>query len=174
MTRARYVLIMGVHHDNFDLWDSKYQPWNSVNIGPKRDMLGEWKRAALKNDMRFWRFLPSRVFVVVVSTGVRRGPDRPEGGCAFTTRISKPMAKANGGTVTIPHNSTPSGSPVIPNTSRSTTSRTVVRDFLHLDYARTYATQWAQRIQDVIEKLTILTSSTRTAIPRNPSAAKER
>ena len=27
---ARYFMAMGVHHDNFDCWDSKYQPWNSV------------------------------------------------------------------------------------------------------------------------------------------------
>ena len=32
---ARYFMTLGNHHDNFDLWDSKYQPWNSVNMGPK-------------------------------------------------------------------------------------------------------------------------------------------
>ncbi len=32
---ARYFMAMGAHHDNFDCWDSKYQPWNSVNVGPK-------------------------------------------------------------------------------------------------------------------------------------------
>ena len=32
---ARYFMGMANHHDNFDLWDSKYQPWNSVAIGPK-------------------------------------------------------------------------------------------------------------------------------------------
>ena len=31
---ARYFMAMGVHHDNFDCWDSKYQPWNSVRVGP--------------------------------------------------------------------------------------------------------------------------------------------
>ena len=30
---ARYLMIQGVHHDNFDLWNSKYQPWNAVNMG---------------------------------------------------------------------------------------------------------------------------------------------
>lgn len=39
---ARYLFILGVHHDNYDLWNSRYQPWNSVNIGPHRDLLGEW------------------------------------------------------------------------------------------------------------------------------------
>ncbi|MDP4208156.1 MAG: alpha-L-fucosidase [Bacteroidota bacterium] len=50
---ARFLMIQGVHHDNFDLWDSRYQPWNSVNIGPKRDLIGEWAKACRANGMRF-------------------------------------------------------------------------------------------------------------------------
>ncbi|MCM1254682.1 MAG: alpha-L-fucosidase [Duncaniella sp.] len=50
---ARFLLIQGVHHDNYDLWDSQYQPWNSVNIGPKRDILKEWVEACHKNELRF-------------------------------------------------------------------------------------------------------------------------
>lgn len=50
---ARFLMIQGVHHDNYDLWDSKYQPWNSVNIGPKRDLIGEWAKACRANGMRF-------------------------------------------------------------------------------------------------------------------------
>lgn len=50
---ARYVLAQGQHHDNFDNWNSKYQPWNSVNIGPHRDVVGDWKKAADKQGMRF-------------------------------------------------------------------------------------------------------------------------
>ena len=50
---ARFLMIQGVHHDNYDLWDSKYHTWNSVNIGPKRDLLGEWEKACRANNMRF-------------------------------------------------------------------------------------------------------------------------
>jgi alpha-L-fucosidase len=50
---ARYVIAQGMHHDNFDLWDSKYQPWNAVRIGPQRDIVGGWKKAADKEGMRF-------------------------------------------------------------------------------------------------------------------------
>jgi alpha-L-fucosidase len=50
---ARFLLIQGVHHDNFDLWNSKYQPWNSVNIGPKRDLVNEWAKACRANNMHF-------------------------------------------------------------------------------------------------------------------------
>ena len=50
---AQYFFALGNHHDNFDLWDSKYQRWNSVNIGPKRDILAEWAAAAKKNGLPF-------------------------------------------------------------------------------------------------------------------------
>ena len=42
---ARYFMTLANHHDNFDLWNSPYQEWNSVNIGPKRDLVGEWSQA---------------------------------------------------------------------------------------------------------------------------------
>jgi len=45
---AQYFFVLGNHHDNYDLWDSKYQPWNSKNIGPHRDILAEWAKAAKK------------------------------------------------------------------------------------------------------------------------------
>ena len=48
---AKYFMVLGNHHDNFDLWDSQYQPWNSKNIGPKRDVMDEWARAAKANDL---------------------------------------------------------------------------------------------------------------------------
>jgi alpha-L-fucosidase len=50
---ARYFMAMGDHHDNFDNFDSKYQPWNSVNVGPKVDVVGTWEKAARQHDLRF-------------------------------------------------------------------------------------------------------------------------
>lgn len=50
---ARFLIIQAVHHDQFDMWNSKYQPWNSVRIGPKRDFMAEWEQAARKAGMRF-------------------------------------------------------------------------------------------------------------------------
>jgi alpha-L-fucosidase len=35
-TGAQYFFAMANHHDNLDLWDSKYQEWNSVRVGPKK------------------------------------------------------------------------------------------------------------------------------------------
>jgi alpha-L-fucosidase len=50
---ARFLMIQGVHHDNYDMWNSRYQPWNSVNIGPKRDFIGEWAKACRANGLHY-------------------------------------------------------------------------------------------------------------------------
>lgn len=50
---AKYFVSMGVHHDNFDLWDSKHHRWNAVKTGPKRDIVGAWRDAALRAGLRF-------------------------------------------------------------------------------------------------------------------------
>lgn len=50
---AKYFVALANHHDNLDLWDSKYHNWNSVNMGPKRDIVGEWKKAAEARGLRF-------------------------------------------------------------------------------------------------------------------------
>ena len=50
---AGYIVPVATFHDNFDLWDSKYQRWNSVNMGPEKDIVGMWKYAALTNGLRF-------------------------------------------------------------------------------------------------------------------------
>jgi alpha-L-fucosidase len=50
---AKYFMAMANHHDNFDMYDSKYQPWNSVAIGPKKDIIGMWALAARRNGLRF-------------------------------------------------------------------------------------------------------------------------
>ena len=48
---AQYFFVLGNHHDNYDLWDSKYQQWNSVNIGPKKDLIDGWAKAAKKHGL---------------------------------------------------------------------------------------------------------------------------
>ena len=50
---AEYLVALATHHDNFDCWHSKYQPWNCVNIGPKRDIVGTWEKVARSNGLRF-------------------------------------------------------------------------------------------------------------------------
>ncbi len=50
---ARYFVSMGSHHDNFFLWNSKLHKWNAVNLGPHRDVVGQWQQAAKKHGLRF-------------------------------------------------------------------------------------------------------------------------
>jgi len=50
---AKFFVAMADHHDNFDNWDSKYQPWNSVNMGPMKDIIAGWAKAARDNGLPF-------------------------------------------------------------------------------------------------------------------------
>jgi len=50
---AKYFVSMGVHHDNFDLWNSKFHRWNAVQMGPHRDIVGDWQKAAKKQGLPF-------------------------------------------------------------------------------------------------------------------------
>ncbi|KFC58796.1 alpha-L-fucosidase [Flavobacterium gilvum] len=50
---AKYFMILAVHHDHFDDFNSTYQKWNSVNIGPKRDIVGDFRESARKYNMPF-------------------------------------------------------------------------------------------------------------------------
>jgi len=50
---AKYFVSMGVHHDNFDMWNSKHTRWNAVNMGPKKDVVGLFRQAALKRGLKF-------------------------------------------------------------------------------------------------------------------------
>ncbi|MGO9114355.1 MAG: alpha-L-fucosidase [Thermoguttaceae bacterium] len=49
---AKFFAAMANHHDNFDMFDSKFQPWNSVAIGPKKDIVGGWAKAARAAGLR--------------------------------------------------------------------------------------------------------------------------
>jgi len=50
---AKYFVSMGTHHDNFFLWDSKIHRWNAVQMGPHKDVVGTWQKAAQKEGLRF-------------------------------------------------------------------------------------------------------------------------
>ena len=50
---AQYFFAMANHHDNLDLWDSKYHEWNSVRVGPKKDIVTGWAKAAKNQGLPF-------------------------------------------------------------------------------------------------------------------------
>jgi alpha-L-fucosidase len=49
---ARLFLIMANHHDGYDTWNSRHQPWNVMNFGPHRDVVGRWATAARRRNLR--------------------------------------------------------------------------------------------------------------------------
>jgi alpha-L-fucosidase len=49
---ADYAGSIGEHHDGFSMWDTKYNKFNSVNMGPHRDVIGEMAAALRKQDMK--------------------------------------------------------------------------------------------------------------------------
>ena len=62
---AGYFVAIANHHDNFDCWNSKYQPWNCVNVGPKRDIVGTWAKTARSHGLKFgvtYHATPHRVW----------------------------------------------------------------------------------------------------------------
>ncbi|WP_428312877.1 alpha-L-fucosidase [Hydrocarboniphaga sp.] len=50
---AKYFVALANHHDNFDNYNSKYHGWNSLRVGPKRDLVGGWAKAARARGLRF-------------------------------------------------------------------------------------------------------------------------
>jgi alpha-L-fucosidase len=50
---AKYFVGLANHHDNFDCYDSKHHEWNSVRVGPKKDIIGIWAETARRHGLRF-------------------------------------------------------------------------------------------------------------------------
>jgi alpha-L-fucosidase len=64
---AQFAGPVGEHHDGFAMWDSQLTEWNSVWLGPKRNVVGELASAIRRQNMRFmvamhhaenWWFFP--------------------------------------------------------------------------------------------------------------------
>ncbi len=50
---AKYVVLVSKHHDGYALWPSKYsRNWNTMDIGPKRDIVGEVTNAVRKQGLK--------------------------------------------------------------------------------------------------------------------------
>lgn len=50
---AKFVVPVAEHHDGFAMYDCKYTKWNAVNMGPKRDIIGELANAVRKRFLVF-------------------------------------------------------------------------------------------------------------------------
>ncbi|WP_294333288.1 alpha-L-fucosidase [uncultured Sphingomonas sp.] len=50
---AKYFVSLACHHDNLDCYDSAHHGWNSLRVGPKRDVVGTWEKVARAHGLRF-------------------------------------------------------------------------------------------------------------------------
>jgi alpha-L-fucosidase len=50
---AKYFVSLANHHDNFDNFNSRFHDWNSTRVGPKRDIVGTWAKAARARGLKF-------------------------------------------------------------------------------------------------------------------------
>jgi len=50
---AKYFVALANHHDNFDTYNSKFHDWNATRVGPMRDLIGLWAKAARARGLRF-------------------------------------------------------------------------------------------------------------------------
>jgi alpha-L-fucosidase len=51
-TGARFVIPVAEHHDGFAMYNSSHTRWNSANMGPKRDIVGELGKALKKRGIK--------------------------------------------------------------------------------------------------------------------------
>ncbi|SFK51747.1 alpha-L-fucosidase [Sphingomonas sp. NFR04] len=148
---ARFLFLLGVHHDNFDNWDSRYQKWNAVNLGPKRDLIGEWTKAARAAGIRYGITFHHEYTWWWWQTAFGADKTGPKAGVPYDAHLTKADGK---GTWWDGYD------PRMLYTIN-------LREYKGLDtrwappggifqnhqaYARWYATWWAYRIMDAIEK----------------------
>ncbi len=50
---AKFFMALANHHDGFDTWNSVHHQWNAQNIGPHRDVIGGWAKAARDKGLPF-------------------------------------------------------------------------------------------------------------------------
>ena len=90
---AQYFFTLGNHHDNFDLWDSKYHKWNSVNMGPKQDIVGKWEKAARTQGMYFGVSIHSAHAWTWYETAQRSDKEGPMKGIPYDGKLTQADGK---------------------------------------------------------------------------------
>jgi alpha-L-fucosidase len=50
---ARYFMALANHHDNLDTFDSAHHAWNTLRVGPKRDIIGTWEKIVRREGLKF-------------------------------------------------------------------------------------------------------------------------
>jgi alpha-L-fucosidase len=90
---AHYFMAMANHHDNLDLWDSKYQTWNSLRAGPKKDIISGWAKAAKNNNLPFGISVHATHAWTWFETSQRSDKNGPLAGVPYDGKLSKADGK---------------------------------------------------------------------------------
>jgi alpha-L-fucosidase len=90
---AKYFFAMANHHDNLDLWNSKYQSWNSVNVGPKKDLIAGWAKAAKKQGLPFGVSVHAAHAWTWFETAQRSDKSGPLAGVPYDGKLTKADGK---------------------------------------------------------------------------------
>lgn len=90
---AQYFVAMANHHDNFDNYNSRYQPWNSVKMGPKKDLIGGWAKAAQKQGLRFGVSVHAAHAWSWYETAQRSDKSGPMAGVPYDGKLTKADGK---------------------------------------------------------------------------------
>lgn len=86
---ARYFMAMANHHDNFDLFPSKYHSWNSTKLGPKKDIIGGWAKAAKGQDLPFGVTVHASHAWTWYETSQRSDKNGPLAGVPYDGKLTK-------------------------------------------------------------------------------------
>ncbi|CAN5571268.1 alpha-L-fucosidase [soil metagenome] len=153
---AKFLMIQGVHHDNFDLWNSRYQPWNSTRLGPKRDLLGEWEKACRADGMRFGVTFHHEYTWWWWQTAFMADKTGPDAGVPYDGHLTLADGKGKwweGLDPRLLYGVDLREYKGVTEAAMSPWSPPPKGTFtLHADYAKWYATWWALRMIDVAEK----------------------
>jgi alpha-L-fucosidase len=71
---AKYFVGQAMHHDNFFNYDSRIHHWNSVKVGPGKDITGLWREAAVARGLPFG--LTEHLGATFSWSSVNKGSDR--------------------------------------------------------------------------------------------------
>lgn len=154
----RYALVVGVHHDNYDLWNSRYQPWNSVKVGPKIDFLAKWKAELTKHKMRFGVAFHHEYTWWWYQTAFGSDSSGPKAGVPYDGNLSLADGKGKWWqgldpkrlyTIPLHYNTVDTNGKPFPLKEIAHGYQGIFGN--NLNYAKWYATQWAMRIEDVVD-----------------------
>lgn len=90
---AQYFFAMANHHDNFDMWNSKYQQWNATRLGPQKDIIGGWSKAAKKYHLPFGVSVHAAHAWFFYETSQRADTSGPLAGVPYDGNITKADGK---------------------------------------------------------------------------------